>query len=156
MSMKIQDNAVVSIHYKLTDDAGNTLDESGESEPMIYFHGAGQIVPGLEKALTGKSEGDTLQVTVGPDEGYGEVIPGLVMTVDKGAFKGVEKVEVGMVFQSQASDGTIKHFMVKKVDGEIVTVDGNHPYAGMTLHFDIAVVGVREATEEEIKSSQGN
>lgn len=150
MSTPIGDKTIVSIHYKLSDDEGKLLDRSDESQPLAYLHGADNIVPGLEKELAGKVAGEKVQVKVGPEEGYGEVIEGLMMTVNKDAFQGVESVEVGMMFQSQAEDGTIKHFRVSKVDGDIVTVDGNHPLAGLTLNFDIEIVDVRKATEKEI------
>ena len=150
MSLLIGDNLVVSMHYKLTDNEGNVLDSSEGSEPLTYLHGAGNIIPGLEKALVGKVEGDTQQVTVEPAEAYGEVMPELTQTVDKAAFQGVESVEVGMSFEAQTSDGSVQHIVVTKVDGEQVTVDANHPLAGVVLNFDVEIVSVREATEEEI------
>ena len=150
MSLLIGDNLVVSMHYKLTDNEGNVLDSSEGSEPLTYLHGAGNIIPGLEKALVGKVEGDTQQVTVEPAEGYGEVMPELTQTVDKAAFQGVESVEVGMSYEAQTSDGSVQHIVVTKVDGEQVTVDANHPLAGVVLNFDVEIVSVREATEEEI------
>ena len=150
MSLLIGDNLVVSMHYKLTDDDGNVLDTSEGAEPLAYLHGAGNIIPGLEKALTGKIAGDSLQVKVEPAEGYGEVIPELIQTVNKTAFQGVESVEAGMAFTAQSPDGSVQRFVVKEVDGDEVTVDGNHPLAGSVLHFDVDIVGVREATEEEV------
>ena len=153
MALLIGDNLVVSMHYKLTDDDGNVLDSSEGSDPLSYLHGARNIIPGLEKALTGKVEGDTLQVRVEPDEGYGDPMPELVQTLEKSAFQGVDSVEVGMVFQAQGQDGTTQRVVVKKVDQEQVTVDANHPLAGVVLNFDIEIIGVREATDQEI--SQG-
>jgi FKBP-type peptidyl-prolyl cis-trans isomerase SlyD len=138
------------MHYKLTDNEGNVLDSSEGSEPLTYLHGAGNIIPGLEKALVGKVEGDTQQVTVEPAEGYGEVMPELTQTVDKAAFQGVESVEVGMSFEAQTSDGSVQHIVVTKVDGNQVTVDANHPLAGVVLNFDVEIVSVREASKEEI------
>ena len=149
MSLLIGDNLVVSMHYKLTDSDGNILDSSEGAEPMGYLHGAGNIIPGLEKALTGKVEGDSLQVKVDPAEGYGEVIPDLIQTVERAAFQGVESIEVDMTFEAQGPDGSVQHIVVKEVDGDNITVDGNHPLAGVALNFDIEIVGVREATEEE-------
>ena len=150
MSLLIGDDLVVSMHYKLTDNEGNVLDSSEGSEPLTYLHGAGNIIPGLEKALVGKVEGDTQQVTVEPAEAYGEVMPELTQTVDKAAFQGVDSVEVGMSFEAQTSDGSVQHIVVTRVDGEQVTVDANHPLAGVVLNFDVEIVSVREATEEEI------
>lgn len=150
MSLLIGDKLVVSMHYTLTDNEGNVLDSSEGAEPLTYLHGAGNIIPGLEKALVGKVEGDTQQVTVQPAEGYGEVMSELMQTVDKAAFQGVESVEVGMSFEAQTSDGSVQHIVVSKVDGDQVTVDANHPLAGVVLNFDVEIVSVREATEEEI------
>jgi len=149
MSLLIGDNLVVSMHYKLTDDEGNVLDSSEGSEPLGYLHGAGNIIPGLEKALTGKTEGDSLQVKVEPAEGYGEIIPELIQTVERAAFEGVESIEVDMTFEAQGPDGSVQHIVVKEVDGDEITIDGNHPLAGIALNFDVEIVSVREATEEE-------
>ena len=150
MSLLIGDNLVVSMHYKLTDNDGNVLDSSEGAEPLTYLHGAGNIIPGLEKELVGKVEGDSHQVEVEPDEGYGEINPELIQTVDIAAFQGVESVEVGMSFEAQAADGSVQHIVIKNVEGEEVTIDANHPLAGVTLNFDVEIVSVREATEEEI------
>lgn len=150
MSLLIGNNLVVSMNYKLTDDDGTVLDSSEGSEPLAYLHGAGNIIPGLEKALVGKVVGDALQVKVEPAEGYGEVNAALIETVQKTAFQGVDLVEAGMAFQAQGPDGSVRQIMVKHVDGDEVTIDANHPLAGVVLHFDVEIVGVREATEEEV------
>jgi FKBP-type peptidyl-prolyl cis-trans isomerase SlyD len=149
MSAVISDKSVVTVHYKLTDDQGNVLDSSEGSKPMAYLHGAGNIIPGLEKALEGKAEGDSLQVRVEPAEAYGEVNPDGIKTIEKTAFQGVESVEPGMTFEAQTPDGTKQPIVVKKVEGDAVTIDTNHPLAGVALNFDVQIVGVREATKEE-------
>ncbi len=146
--MQIADNHVASFHYTLTNDAGDVIDSSREREPLAYLHGAGNIVPGLEKALTGRSTGDTLKVDVDPGEGYGARHEELVQTLPKSAFQGVPEVKQGMQFQANGPQGPIL-VTVAAVDGDNVTVDGNHPLAGQTLHFDVEVTDVREATEEE-------
>jgi FKBP-type peptidyl-prolyl cis-trans isomerase SlyD len=150
MSLLIGDNLVVSMHYTLTDDEGNVLDSSEGAEPLTYLHGAGNIIPGLEKALVGKVAGDSEQVKVEPAEAYGEVMSELIQVVEKAAFQGIESVEPGMSFQAQAADGTVQHIVVQSVEGEEVTIDANHPLAGVTLNFDVEIVSVREATEEEV------
>jgi FKBP-type peptidyl-prolyl cis-trans isomerase SlyD len=150
MSLLIGNNLVVSMHYTLTDNDGNVLDSSEGSEPLAYLHGVGNIIPGLEKALTGKVKGDSLEVSVAPEEAYGESRPELVQVVDRAAFQGVEKVEAGMMFETQSPDGGVQRIMVKGVDGDAVTIDGNHPLAGVPLNFAVEIVEVREATEEEI------
>ena len=151
MSLLIGEKSVVSVHYKLSDDSGKVLDSSEGRDPLAYLHGAGNIVPGLEKALTGKIAGDSLQVKVEPAEGYGEINPEGLKVIEKSAFEGVESVEAGMAFEAKAPDGTAQQIIVKKVEGEEVTIDMNHPLAGVTLNFDITIVSVREATKEELE-----
>ncbi len=151
MSLLIGKNSVVTLNYTLTDDAGKVLDSSDGSKPMMYLHGSGQIVPGLEKALVGKTEGDALKVRVEPAEAYGEVIPNGMKTIERAAFEGVDVVEVGMAFEAQAPDGSSQHIMVTKVEGDNVTIDINHPLAGVALNFDVKIESVRDATKEELE-----
>jgi FKBP-type peptidyl-prolyl cis-trans isomerase SlyD len=151
MTLLVGDNLVVSIHYQLTDDEGNVLDSSKDRDPLNYLHGAGNILPGLESALVGKVEGDSEQVRLEPEDGYGTVRDELIQKIDRSAFQGVEKVEVGMTFQAQGPNGAVQHIVVKDVEGDEVTIDANHPLAGVALNFDVEVVGVREATAEEIE-----
>jgi len=151
MSLLINDNMVVSIHYKLSDDDGNVLDSSEGSEPLSYLQGAGKIIPGLEKALMGKAKGDSLHVKIDPANGYGEVMPDFIHTVDKSALKGVDSVKVGMIFEAQGPNGSVKRIVVKKVDDDKVTIDGNHPLAGVTLNFDVEIVDVKEKGIQEAK-----
>lgn len=146
--MEIADARVASIHYTLTDDAGNVLDKSPESQPLRYFHGAGNIVPGLEKALAGKQAGDSLKVEVKPEEGYGPRNDALVQEVPRTAFQGVERIEPGMQFHANSERGPLLVTVVEAGDDK-VRIDGNHPLAGKTLHFDVSVDEVREASEQE-------
>lgn len=146
--MEIAAARVASIHYTLTDDDGRILDQSSESRPLRYFHGAGNIIPGLEKALAGKQAGDTLQVDVPPEEAYGVRNEGMVQVLPREAFQGVEKVEPGMQFQASSERGPLLVTVVE-VDGDQVRIDGNHPLAGQTLHFDVRVLDVRDSTESE-------
>jgi len=149
MSLMIGDKSVVTIHYTLTDDAGEVLDNSRDSDPMVYLHGASNIIPGLEKQLTGKTAGATLKVTVSPEEGYGEHSPEAIQKVPRSAFEGVEDIQPGMQFQTEGPQG-MQIIVVAEVSEEEVTVDANHPLAGKTLHFDVSVEGVRDATPEEL------
>ncbi len=150
MSLLIGNNLVVSIHYKLTDENEKVLDSSEGAEPLAYLHGSGGIIPGLENALTGKVQGDSFKVKIEPKDAYGDIIPEMTQKVDKSAFQGVESVEAGMAFEAQAPDGNMQRIMVTKVEGDEITIDANHPLAGKVLNFDVEIVGVREATEEEI------
>ncbi|MGC3873999.1 FKBP-type peptidyl-prolyl cis-trans isomerase [Halomonas sp. GXIMD04776] len=148
--MQIAQNSVVAFHYTLTNDAGEVLDSSEGREPLTYLHGSGNIIPGLEKELEGRENGEKLQVTVTPEEGYGENQPALVQEVPRDAFQGVESVEPGMQFQAQTQGGPLM-VTVTSVEGDTVTVDGNHPLAGQKLNFDVKIAEVREATEEEVE-----
>ena len=150
MTLLVGNNLVVSMHYTLTDNEKNVIDSSEGEEPLTYLHGAGNIIPGLEKALIGKVEGDSLQVTIQPEEGYGVVAEDLVQTVDKSVFQGIDEIEPGMGFESETPDGTVHHVVVKKVEGDEVTIDANHPLAGVILNFDVEIVNIRVPSEEEI------
>ncbi len=147
--MNITSGKVVHIHYTLTDDAGELLDTSAGQEPLAYLHGAGNIIPGLENALEGKTVGDTLSVVVPPEEGYGLYNAELVETVLLSQFPDPSQVEVGARFGVQAGD-MMYIATVTDIVGDRVTFDMNHPLAGVTLHFDVAVVGVEDATPEEL------
>ncbi|TDO06876.1 MULTISPECIES: FKBP-type peptidyl-prolyl cis-trans isomerase [Halomonas] len=148
--MQIAQNSVVAFHYTLTNDAGDVLDSSEGREPLTYLHGAGNIIPGLEKQLEGLAPGDKLQAKVTPEEGYGEVQAQLVQEVPRDAFQGVDNVEPGMQFQAQTQGGPLM-VTVTSVEGDTVTVDGNHPLAGQPLNFDVEIAEVREASEDEIE-----
>lgn len=148
--MKISNDKVALIHYTLTDNTGEVLDTSRDSEPLAYLHGHGNLIPGLESELEGRESGESLQVSVNPADGYGEIAPELIQEVPLEAFKGVDKVEPGMQFEAQTEEGGHQTIVVTEVSGEKVTVDGNHPLAGMTLNFDVEITEVREATSEEL------
>ena len=148
--MNIGEKSVVTFHYTLTNTNGEELDSSAGRDPMKYLHGASNIVPGLEKEMEGKSSGDKLKVEVQPEEGYGEVNPQMIQKVPHSAFEGVPEIKPGMQFQAQGPDGETQHITVKEVTGDEIIVDGNHPLAGQVLHFDVTIVDVREASEEEL------
>ena len=149
MSLLIGDNSVVRMHYTLTNSDGEVLDSSSGGEPLAYLHGAGNIIPGLESALVGKQAGDTLNVVVAAADAYGERHDGLVQEVPREAFQGVEDIQAGMRFQAQTDQGPVS-VVVTAVTEQTVTVDGNHPLAGQQLTFDVEVVAVRDANEEEL------
>ena len=151
MTIMLGDNMVLTMHYTLTDPQGNVLDSSENSEPLAYLHGANNIIPGLEKGLVGKTVDDQCQVTVAPEDGYGDVIPELVQTVDKAAFEGVETLQAGMAFEARSPQGEVQRVVITAIDGDQVTVDGNHPLAGITLKFDVKIISVRDATPAEIE-----
>lgn len=147
--MTISANKVVTLDYTLTDDKGAVLDQSQNGQ-FAYLHGANNIIPGLENALTGKSEGDNLNVQVSPEQGYGVRDESLSQVVGADMFDSADELEVGMQFQAQSADGSGMVITITKIDGEEVTIDANHPLAGVTLNFDVTVVNVRDATEQEL------
>ena len=150
MSLLIGNNVVASSHYTLTNNSGEVLDSSEGAEPLAYLHGAGNIIPGLENALVGKATGASLQVTIAPEDAYGEVQPELVQVVPREAFQGVDEIEPGMAFEAQDPQGQARRIIVKSVADDEITIDANHPLAGVELNFDVQVVDVRDASEEEV------
>jgi FKBP-type peptidyl-prolyl cis-trans isomerase SlyD len=147
--MQISNGKVVSIDYTLTDGDKHVIDSSEGGDPLTYLHGVGQLIPGLEKHLDGKVSGDALQVTVEPADGYGVRDDEKINVVPRKAIQGVGDLTVGM--QLQASNGHGHQVVtITKIDGDDVTIDANHPLAGATLHFDVTVREVRDATEEEL------
>ncbi len=148
--MPIAQNSVVTIHYTLKDDAGEVIDTSRESDPIAYLHGHGNLVPGLERELEGKNTGDKVNVSVAPDQGYGEYDKNLVQQVPRRALQGIANVKVGMRLQAQTPQGP-RAVVVTRLVGDMVTIDGNHPLAGKNLNFDVEITDVREATEEELE-----
>ena len=149
--MKVTNHSVVSIHYKLTNNDGEVLDSSEGKDPLTYLHGMGNLIPGLEQELLDKAVGDKLQVTVAPADGYGELNEQMIQQVPASAFEGVDQIQVGMQFRASGPDGDVQLITVTAVDGDMVTIDGNHPLAGVELNFDVEITSIREATQEEIE-----
>jgi FKBP-type peptidyl-prolyl cis-trans isomerase SlyD len=148
--VKVANDCVVSIHYTLTDDQGNVIDSSNGSDPLNYLHGAGNIIPGLERELTDCEIGTHKQVRVEPSDGYGEIDVELIQTLPHDAFSGVEEIEVGMEFHARGPQGQVQVVVVKDVAEDGITIDANHALAGKVLNFDVQVAAVRAATPEEI------
>jgi len=147
--MQVAKNTVVSIDYTLTDEAGTVLDSSQGQAPLAYIQGAGNIIPGLEEALEGKQAGEQLKVSVSPEKGYGERNEAMTQKVPRNMFDTQQEIKPGMRFHAESENGT-HTVTVTAVDEENVPVDGNHPLAGKTLNFDVNIVEVREATEDEL------
>jgi FKBP-type peptidyl-prolyl cis-trans isomerase SlyD len=145
----IEKNRVVTFNYTLRDEQGTVIDSSGGRGPLSYLHGKGNIIPGLEQALAGKAAGDKLDVTVAPEQGYGVRDERLVQIVAKAKFGEVAGLSPGMQVRATGAQGP-RIVTVVTVDRDFVTVDGNHPLAGRTLHFSLEVAEVRKATHEEI------
>lgn len=147
--MKIEKGRVVDIDYSLHLGDGEVVDRSEPGEPLSYLHGEGEIVPGLESALEGMSRGESKQVVVPPADGYGEHDPRGLQQVPRHAFPAGLVPEEGMELTAQGPNGEEVPFFVKAVGLEEITIDLNHPLAGKSLHFDVTVREVRDATPEE-------
>jgi FKBP-type peptidyl-prolyl cis-trans isomerase SlyD len=147
--VEIAKNRVVSFHYTLRDEQGNVLDASGARGPLTYLHGKNNIIPGLEQALAGKSAGDTLEVAVPPEQGYGPRSDALVQILPRSRFAEAGELTPGMQLRASGPQGA-RVVTIVRVERDFITVDANHPLAGRTLHFSVEVADVRKATHEEI------
>jgi FKBP-type peptidyl-prolyl cis-trans isomerase SlyD len=147
--MQIEKHRVVTLAYTLKDDDDSIIDQSDDGS-FCYLHGASNIIPGLENALTGKATGDELSVSIPPEEGYGVHDVEKTQAVPREMFPADDEIVAGMQFHAQGPDGHQLVVTVVKVEDDRVTIDGNHPLAGVQLNFDVKVLEVREATGEEI------
>lgn len=147
--MQIEKNRVVTLNYTLRDEQGAVIDSSTGRAPLSYLHGKGNIIPGLEEALAGKAAGDKLDVTVAPERAYGPRDERLVQIVPRARFGEVAGLQPGMQVRASSPQGP-RMVTVVRIDRDFVTVDGNHPLAGRTLHFSVEVAEVRKATHEEV------
>ena len=150
--MQIAPNTVVTMTYTLTNAEGQVLDQADASHPFVYMQGAHNIIPGLEQALAGKQAGDSAVVTVQPEDAYGEYNEQLTQQVPRQMFGNVpeDQLVVGAQFQAQTNGG-VEIITIADVDGDMITIDANHPLAGETLTFDVRILDVRAATPEEIE-----
>jgi len=151
MTLAIANGHAVTIHYRLTLDDGSIADDSFDGDPLVYLHGAQNIVPGLEKELTGKNVGDKCDVEVVPADGYGEYDPTAEQSVPKTAFPDNVQLEPGVSFQTKGPNGQPMPVWVRKLDGDKVIITANHPLAGQRLNFKVEIVEVRKATTEEME-----
>lgn len=147
--MNITSNKVVSLNYTLKNSEGMVLDTSEGRDPLLYLHGVGGLIPGLEKELEGMAVNDKKNVVVQPEDAYGKRQAELYHVVPKSGFQGDEEMQVGMQVQLETEQGPAIA-RIDKIEGEDVTLDLNHPLADMILHFDVEVVDIREASEDEI------
>lgn len=147
--MQISQNTVVTMHFTVSSEDGVQIDSSRNAEPMVFLQGSHYLIQGLEDALEGKSAGDKFEIDVPPELAYGERMDELVQMVPKTMFEGME-LEVGMQFRATTDDGEQSVIVIDITDDEVV-VDGNHPLSGLTLNFDVEILDVRAATEDEIE-----
>jgi FKBP-type peptidyl-prolyl cis-trans isomerase SlyD len=147
--MQIQNNMAVTIHYTLTNDTGEQLDSSVGQEPLVYLHGCGNIIQGLEDALTGKSVNDRFTVRIPPEMAYGLRKDEMTQVVPISVFNDMGDITEGMQFHAETNQG-MSVVTISKIDGDQVTIDGNHPLSGEALTFDVEVVDIRQASEDEL------
>ncbi|MGL4628711.1 FKBP-type peptidyl-prolyl cis-trans isomerase [Cetobacterium sp.] len=150
--MKIEEGKVVTLEFKVYDkNNGELLEDTQDVGPFFYIHGFGNFVPAIEEALEGKEKGHTATIELTPEEGYGEYDEELIIEMDKSEFVEFDDLYEGLDFIADMDDDTEQSFIITKIEDEVVTADGNHPFAGKNLKFDVTVSDVREATEEEIE-----
>lgn len=145
----VADNLAVSIDYTLIVD-GEIVDSSEEEGPLDYLHGHENIIPGLENELTGMKIGDKKKVSVAPTDGYGEVDEEAVLEVPRSEFPDEVPLEVGIELEVTDEEGDMLYATIVEIDDDVVLLDTNHPLAGKTLEFDVTIVDLREASEEEL------
>jgi FKBP-type peptidyl-prolyl cis-trans isomerase SlyD len=148
--MQITNKHVVTLIYTLKDNDNNVIDKSDDGS-FCYLHGASNIIPGLENALSGKTSGDTFSVTIQPEDAYGIHDEAKSQDVPRNMFPPEQEIEAGMQFNAQGPDGQAVTVTVKSVDGETIVVDGNHPLAGVILNFEVIVMEIRDASAEELE-----
>ena len=148
--MKVAPNKVVTVSYTLTDDEGEILDQTDEAEPMVYLHGAGQLIPGVESALDGCEVGQQIEVDIDAEQGYGEYEEDMRMEFPRDYFAEIDDLEVGLELEIELDEVDLL-VTVEEITDETVTVDANHELAGLDLHFSGKVLSIRDATEEEIE-----
>ncbi len=148
--MKITKDVVAVIDYTLTDNDGTVIDQTTDGN-FAYLHNGMNIIPGLEAALLEKEAGDQLKVTIEPAQGYGEKDLAAIQQIPRKMFPAEADIKVGMQFQGESSDGQMTVVTITAINGDTLTVDGNHPLAGLTLNFKVTVVDVREASAEELE-----
>lgn len=147
----IKNDCAVAMHYVLRDDDGNVIDQSPEGEPLWYLHGHENIVPGLESALTGAAVGDQKNVTVSPEEGYGVREEEMVLTVPRDQLPPELEPEVGMELGMETPEGHHMAVRIAEVHADHVILDANHELADVTLHFEVRIDAVRDASAEELE-----
>ncbi|MGA1205929.1 MAG: FKBP-type peptidyl-prolyl cis-trans isomerase [Opitutales bacterium] len=147
--MQVTNDHVVSMHYTLTSPNGEVIDSSKGKEPLAYLHGHGNIIPGLEKQLEGKVVGDKLVAEVPAGEAYGEHNPELIVKAQRSQFPEGVDLQAGMQFQAQTPQGP-RVAKITEVEGDTISVDTNHPLAGVDLKFDVEITDIRAAKPEEL------
>ena len=150
-NLMIDDNHIVSMHYRLSNGFGELIDSSQGEVPLVYMHNTGVLLPSLERELTGKHKGDALDVTIYPEDGYGYADEALVQELPLEAFSDIAELKPGMRIKVLSKDEQSQLITVTEIREDSVVADANHPLAGQVLHFSIAIIAVREPTESELE-----
>lgn len=146
---KIEDGVVVTLTYTLTAD-GEEIERADKDDPLVYLHGAENIVPGLEKALAGKKAGEKVSVTLKPEDAYGEYDPDDTEEVDIDDFDEIDELTPGMELVLEDEDGDLFEVSVKEVLDDVVVLDFNPPLAGKTVVYDVEILSLRKGDDEEV------
>lgn len=147
----IDDNRVVSMHYQLTNGVGELIDSSQGDLPLVYMHNANALLVSLERELTGKKAGEQLAVTIYPEDGYGYADEDLIAEWPRSSIEKTQELIIGMRFKALSKDGESQLVTLTEIREETVVLDANHPLAGQVLNFTVAIVDVRDPTEEELE-----
>lgn len=150
--MRIEKNCVVGIEFQLTNSAGQVIDSATADAPLEFIHGGTGILPSLDRALAGLGSGETFDVTIPPDQGFGERQPRLVEVVPRSRWKNPDVLTIGATVERQDEAGKKETFVIRALDADTVVVDGNHPLAGETLRFKGKVIGIRPASAGDLAS----
>ncbi len=145
--MEVTHGAVVAMNYTLKDDDDELIDSS--QEPLVYLHGYGNIIPGLEKGLEGAKPGERHSVVVEPAEAYGEDDPDAIITLSHDTVPEGVELTAGMVVMADTPNGPVQ-LTILEINDDGIMVSGNHPLAGKRLHFEVEIVEVRAASAEEL------
>ncbi len=148
--MQIGKNSVVTFHYTLRDEAGAELESSRNGDPTLYLHGANNMLPALEAAFNGRATGESFQISLTPEQAYGERRANAIERVPAKYLKHEGKLRVGQVVRLHLKEGGAMPVTIVKVGKFAVDVDNNHPLAGRVLNYDIEIVDVRAASDEEV------
>lgn len=151
--MRVEENKVVTLEFTVYDnDTNEVLESTSDLGPFFYIHGIGAFIPKIEESLEGKDKGYSTTLTLSPEEGYGDYDADLVDEMDKADFEEeFDDIYEGMEFIADMDDGSELNYVVKEIEDDKVIVDGNHPFAGKNLRFEVTVADVREASEEELE-----
>lgn len=150
--MKVLKDNVITLEFKVYDnDTNELLEDTKEVGPFFYIQGNGQFVPVVEETLEGKDKGFKTTIMIAPEEGYGEYEADLVEEMTRADFSEFDDIYEGMEFIADMDDGSELPYVITSIEDDVVIADGNHPFAGRNLRFEVEIADIRKATPEELK-----